>query len=107
MSNVTNILISFSVIEDTTKDELEGYLVIREINRWLKEHEHPPLCCLSCHCRGGKAMEAAVYGQAFNYLELEAFCDFVLTREWRWLEMVQMFIQEQEEDRFRMLDFNG
>lgn len=98
MSYVTNVLLSFSVMEDA-----DGR--VAEVNDHLAEHSRgqklgdiwqsdPPVY------GGHKCMERPLYGAAFNYVEVKRFIEAVRSASWKEPEYVQVFICDQEDDVF-------
>lgn len=53
---------------------------------------------------GTKALECEIFPGAFNYLDLDAMIYAIRTVPWDQPGSVQLFIQEQNEDRLREVD---
>ena len=113
MSWVTNVLLLFSLDELFSDDSIETdefemsdepILPIRNINSWLKENGQSPLFNLDEHIKGGKSMEARVYGGAFNCLHIREFIQTVKMQVWKSPQTVQLLIQDAEDDRFAMIN---
>jgi hypothetical protein len=94
MSRVTNIILI------TTSDEAEGG--VERLNNALAA-----MAIVGAfervdeHAGGPKAIEAAVFMAAFNHLNIESFRQAVIKNQWDFPESVQLFIKEQEDERFR------
>ncbi len=79
---------------------------VKEINQWLDERLNEKLTCLSSLMKSGKVMPAEVFAGAFNYLNVNAFDDFVRSRKWKRPENIQLLIKDQEEERFILTDMS-
>jgi hypothetical protein len=108
LSHVTNIVLTFSILEDGD-DRLD------DLNRFFRYSEggdaHPddwyhspsPLKMTSSihSCYGGtKALEAPVMLGAYNYLNVEALVRHMRTIPWREPKEVQLFAKGQDDDIF-------
>lgn len=61
------------------------------------------------HARWGgtKAPEATLYGGAYNFLDVEQFLRTVEAQPWRARSDLQVFLKEQQDDRWTVLDYTG
>jgi hypothetical protein len=93
MSEVTNVLVAFSIMEDAAAR-------LAEIDAWLDAHEPLPFRSVweneSC-CGGSKRMEAPLYAAASNYFPLSAFLEFMRTLSWDDPENVQLVLRAPQE----------
>jgi hypothetical protein len=107
MSLVTNIILSFSIDEDSYESD-EGddiYALMVPINAWLTEHRYGAFGRDADHISGGnKHLETPLYVAAFNLFSLNEFVDMLRTLPWHEPRSVQVFVQEQEEDKFRLIE---
>ena len=53
---------------------------------------------------GSKFLEADLYIGAFNHLDLQAFIGHIRSIRWKQPDCVQVFVKEQDDDRFRLLN---
>jgi len=105
MSWVTDVILCLSVEErfQDHSDFSESCESLDKINAWLGEHEQGKLDELSEHVvSGGKAMQAFVYGGAFNFLDVEDFIKVVLSQEWKMPQAVQLLVKKEEDEAFTM-----
>jgi hypothetical protein len=54
---------------------------------------------------GSKYLEAELYAGAFNGFDIDEFMDHLRTIEWQDPRCVQMFIREQDDERFQIINF--
>jgi hypothetical protein len=100
MSEVTNVLLAFSILEDADAR-------IAEVNAWLDEVEQLPLGSVwdsDSAVGGGKRMDAPLYAGAFNYFDLPGFLAFLRTVAWSQPSDVQVIVRAHDEDRWRAID---
>lgn len=101
MSVVTNLIFSFCICEDEEERA-------KEVNRYFADSK--PLVSVeydeSYWYGGTKALETPIYIGAFNYtcFDLDEFIHHVKSIEWRYPEMVQIIVQEQDDDKFRIIE---
>jgi hypothetical protein len=112
MSWVTDVLLLFSLeevyevneaaetCEETESEALTG------VNAWLHEQGYGRLVNLGEHASraGDRAMQAEVYGGAFNFLDVPAFIGCVQEQKWRSPGNVQLLLQEEQERRFTLYE---
>ena len=92
MSYVSNVILSFSILED---DEAR----IDEINNIIRElNDRPGFLKEQPHCGGTKALERPTFIGAFNYLPLPEFVRRVRALHWKEPHLVQVHCCDQEED---------
>ena len=107
MSNVTNVLLSFSVMEEKVQgwDSDSPYILMNTINAWLMERSYGAFGQDVDHVSGGhKHLETPLYAAGFNYFNLDDFLNMLRTLPWKEPENVQVFVQEQDEDKFRLIE---
>jgi hypothetical protein len=110
MSWVTDVLLLTGLQEgfDENFETLEEIPAIKAINVWLEQNEFGTLDELHEHVLGGgKAMQALVYGGAFNFLRIEEFIRLVRAQPWQEPDNVQLLLKNEDEGRFRLYDFPG
>jgi hypothetical protein len=104
MSVVTNVLLSLGVLDgEVTPNRIE------EVNRYFGDsckglvsvHDST---LPHCWYGGSKALEADIFIGAFNLLDLQAFLGYLRSIPWKQRDCVQLFIKEQEDERFRLLN---
>jgi hypothetical protein len=96
MSYVSNVILSFSIMEDEVKR-------IKDVNDKLTKQEQRGFVFpdgQDWH-GGSKALERPTFLAAFNYLDLERFIWDLATCNWDVPEEVQVFICDQHEDLYR------
>ena len=102
MSDVTNVILSFSINENEVTEGQYGNMV--KINEWLDNHGYGVFGQDADDVAGGnKHLETPLYVVAFNYFGSRAFADFVEFLNWNEPENVQLLIQEQNENKFMFL----
>ncbi len=99
MSVVTNIILSFSIIdeddEETTRDDAR----LVQINKFFNNRRG--FMEIADDCIGGsKRLEHPTFIGAFNYFDLNGFIRHLETLKWVEPENVQVFVCEQEQDRY-------
>jgi hypothetical protein len=105
MSGVTDVLLIFNVgefFDDALDDYLEEIPPLNYINDWLKSQGLKPLDNLDQHVNTGRAMQACVYGGAFNRLEVNDFIEVVRAQDWKKPQNVQLLIQSEAAERFTL-----
>lgn len=104
MSVVTNIILTFSCLEDE-KERL------REINTFFPDISGLTSCDDDKLPRGWyggtKMLETNICIGAFNHLDFERFLEHMKTIKWRYPEYAQIIVQEQEDDRFRFIELHS
>jgi hypothetical protein len=89
MSWVTTVLLIFSlaaVFYDDDGEEIgvENLPALENINAWLQKNGRGILDNLDERViSSGKAMQACVYGGAFNFLKVDEFIEVVKAQSWR------------------------
>lgn len=97
MSNVTNVILHVSILEEERDDE--PIAPIGELNRCL-EKLHTSFTQVDQYAGGGKVFEATVFMAAFNHVSTEKIVQLVQSQSWQYPDEVQLFIMEQEDDGF-------
>jgi len=115
MSWITDVLLLAGTeeiwgIEDDEGNEIEPETnPFEEINRWLQSQGVAVgLVDLSHHAfrAGNKAMQALVYGGAFNFLDEDGFLKVVRQQRWLSPHNVQLLMKSEMEERFTMYEIN-
>jgi len=106
MSNVTNVILSFSIIEEEYElQDFQHYKIMDKINQWLYDSKYGQFSKeLTEYAGGNKVTETPIYIAAFNHFNIDAFVEFIKTLNWEEPEDVQIFIQTQDEDRFLIIE---
>lgn len=110
MSEVTNLILSFSILENevSRKEEIElfsnngrGFRLssadygfgqrtdIKSRERWYA---------------GSKLLETPLFVGAYNHLDIEGLIEHLKSLDWREPENVQLMIQGQHENKFKMIE---
>jgi hypothetical protein len=104
MSVVTNIVLSFSIMEESREHDTV-YLNIEKINKWLDDNSFGDFGKDLDEVSGGrKHLETPLFAAAFNYFRLSDFVDFLHSLDWVEPENVQIFVQEQDENKFKLVE---
>ncbi len=101
MSSVTNLIITFSILEDEEQ-------IIKQISAYADgfnivsvKDDKLPLDWYG----GTKRLECNVLVGAYNHLDLEQFLNFLRQNvNWYAGDLVQLIIKEQEELKFKLID---
>ncbi len=103
MSHVTNLLLSFDIMEDE-KARADDF------NSWLAGTQGQQLVAtwnVEGAYGGSKYMEQPLYAAAFNYLNLDDFLRELRRIEWKHSENVRVMVCEQDDDAYRMIELGG
>ena len=106
MSLVTNVILSFHLLEARSEspDGEYRYALMYPLNAWLTEQGYGPFGPDADRVAGGtKHLETPLYVAAFNYLDVDAFMARLRTLPWEYPSAVQVFLQTQEENTFRLM----
>ena len=111
MSEVTNLIISFSIGEDETSRINEvnlffnngrGFKInsadFEEGTNWLGKENRKRWY------GGTKMLETPLYVGAFNHLDLEGLIEHMKELEWEEPENVQLIVKLQEADKFEIFE---
>ena len=109
MSWVTDALLILGLQEcfDDDFEVVADIPSLAAINAWLEDHDFGTFDRLDEQVTGGgKAMQALVYGGAFNHLarNLDEFLRVVAAQPWRVPEEVQLLLKDEEEGRFGLFE---
>ena len=107
MSYVTNVMLSHCILENggLYPDELTA--PVERLNEALGARAGSGFKRLDPHAGGVKVMESTVYGIAFNYFgQVEELAPFILKAGWKHPKDVQVFICDQDEDRFTLYSWS-
>lgn len=107
MSQVTNVIFSHSILED---DYIMGV-----VNDFFGDTrmDKPLISCDDNHrvpigwYGGSKMLEARVYIGAFNYFNIGEFMKHLKLIDWEFPEYVQLIIQEDGDEQFRIIQMTG
>ena len=99
MSEVTNLLLAFSILEDSDAR-------VADVDGWLVGNEQLALKSVwengEC-CGGSKRTDAPLYAGAFNYLPLREFLAFLRTVRWSQPDEVQVILRGPSETEWRVV----
>ena len=104
MSEVTNLIISFSPLEDETSR-------INEVN--LFSNGDRGFNIISADFEegnrkrwygGSKMLETAMYIGAFNHLDLEGLIEHMKNINWEDQKSVQLIVKEENDDKFKIIE---
>tara|TARA_R110000765_G_scaffold235758_1_gene338702 strand:- start:5579 stop:5920 length:342 start_codon:yes stop_codon:yes gene_type:complete len=111
MSEVTSLIISFSIGEDEKSRMNEVNLFLNngrgfkinsadfeEGTNWLGKENRKR------RYGGSKMLEIPLYMGAFNHLDLEGLIDHMKELEWEEPENVQLMVKVQESDKFEIFE---
>lgn len=104
MSVVTNVILTFAVIEDADErmaevNAFEGFAGGLGFNRRIQSRgDVDPI---NLYIGGGRNTEARIYIGAFNYLIVDEFIEHVRAANWKHPEHVRLYINEQDDEAFR------
>lgn len=110
MSHITNVILTFSIMEDfhDTFDDGEAiYDLMNSINTWLSENGHRSFGHSAGRVSGDRYLETPLYIAAFNYLRIDAFMAMLSSLPWKEPENVQLFIEDQDDDKFQLFELCG
>jgi hypothetical protein len=102
MSCVTNVILCFSCADGGPDTG-----VIKEVNSFFDLGKVNGLKSIDSTTLprrwygGDKMMEANLYVGAFNHLDLPQFVEHLQRLPWRHPEIVQLFVMEENDERFR------
>ena len=99
MSRVTNVILTTHVAPCGDDSEIVS------VNAYLQKVAGcvgDSFVEVSDHSGGTKRMECRVYLAAFNHVETELILAAVDQAPWADKDMVQVFVKEQEEDKFQL-----
>lgn len=103
MSYVMNVMFSCGVLEEADAD-IEAPLEGPPRNQGLRKITDAP----AYDAWGGtKVPEVDVWAAAFNYIAPQLVLDRISSIQWKEPENVQVFIQDQDADRFDIYEFRG
>ena|ERR1043165_4583585 len=103
MSVVTNVVLTFSILEDDGHND-DWAEIISSINKYFDEQGRRGFIVVPREMDwygGNKVLEAPLFVGAFNHLGLEDFIEHLKTIKWEYPEEVQLWVKEQEDDVFR------
>lgn len=104
MSDVTNIILSFSIVEKTIKSfGKEEYLNVISVNTWLYARKYGNIG-ENAYSGGNKEIETALFFAAFNHFNSQVFLQFLKSLPWIAPEEVQMMVKGQHDEKFTMID---
>lgn len=110
MSHVDNVILSFSILEDSIESEREAdrWPIMDQVNEWLREHVSgqsfkPELSSFHEAYGGRKVLETPLFVAAFNYLPEEDFLAFLKTLPWQYPEEVQFIVKRQHDELFEIV----
>ena len=105
MSWVWNVMLSFSDEEywlEGREDAVEVPPALAEINRWLQLNGGG-LTDLTVDS-GGVGINANLFGGGFKNLDIQMLIRAVAEQEWRDRESVQLFIKDEDQSKWTIVD---
>ena len=108
MSVVTNLILSFSILEDE-RSRVSEINFFENNGRGFElatadfERENNPSSNKTWY-GGTKFLETPLYIGAYNHLDVEGLIEHLKIVNWEYPESVQLFLKEQESDKFRILE---
>ncbi|MBO2007909.1 hypothetical protein [Hymenobacter negativus] len=104
MSDVTNLLIAFSLSEDEEKiqQQLRQH-VYNNITQFDAVSADSPTLPKGWYA-GSKYLEAQLLIGAYNHLNLDELFVFMKNMTWECPEDVQLIVKEQWDSKFRLID---
>ncbi len=107
MSIVTGVIL-VTFLNDGSMDD-DTYENVEALNRWLVETRGRPcdqLVRVDQHAGGGKRLQCDVWMAAFNMLDEDAFIKAVGAINWVHEDCVQLMLQGDGEDLFRVMNID-
>lgn len=111
MSNVTNLILSFSIGEDERSrieevnlfhnNGIPFYLVSADFER---KYDKKGNLTKKVWYGGSKCLETPLYIGAINHLDIDGLIEHLKMLEWDKPENVQIILKEQESDKFRIIE---
>jgi len=109
MSVVTNLILSFSIGEDEISR-------VDEINLFHNNGRGFKLASADFEIEinqdsnkawygGSKFLGTPLYIGAYNHLDIEGLIEYLKIINWKYPESVQLFLKEEESDKFRIIEF--
>lgn len=102
MSHVSNVILSFSILEDEKR-------VMREVNDYLEKEENQRFESADFKVGGKfwygghKVLETPLWLGAFNYLHIGSLLKFMRGVQWEYPDEVQLIVKDQDSDLFEIL----
>lgn len=98
MSHVTGVILTISLLEE---GEYDGdFPAIDAVNAWLGLRAHGEIKRVDFFSGGKKAMQAAVFMGAFNYLNIKEFLSAVADAPWVNRDGLAIFVKDEHDERF-------
>lgn len=92
MSQVADVILTMSLMEDNGTE----CPALVFINVWLAIMDYGELKRVDSLAGGGKAMQAAVFLGAFNYLRIHSFTQIVNSAPWKYRAGMALFIKGED-----------
>ena len=100
VSWVLNAIVTWDILEDTVQR-------LAEINAALEREHGQAFANNDAEWYGGpKQMEATFFGAAFNHVPPSDVVAAVANARWESPESVQLFLKDQEDDRWTLYEFS-
>ncbi len=105
MSKVTNLILTISDLDDDDKLSQINSFVYNGIQMNLVSADFDKGGVNRTRWYGGsKFLEAEIYIGAFNHFPLKDFIDHLKQIEWKNPNSIQLFVKEQDDEKFKLLD---
>lgn len=104
MSRVTNLIITFSTLEDEERIVAEMRAFVKNDNGFYIASVNDERLPHGWY-GGTKNLECSILIGAYNYLDLQLFLDFLRNNvNWEAPDLVQLVVKEQDDMKFRLID---
>ena len=104
MSQVSNIILTTSFLEDINDDDENPN--VDKINKWFIDNNHKSkLINVSDYSQSSKCIECQIFITTVNYLDHYALIDALNNIEWEYYDAVQLMIKGQEDHLFDVYSF--
>ena len=98
MSHVTDVILTMSLLEEVGRDD--KCPAVELLNAWLSERNKGELKRVDDFAGGRKAIQAAVFMGAFNYLDIPEFVAAVASAPWEDRDSLALFVKDEHDERF-------
>lgn len=100
MSHVTDVILTVSLLEQNDVYPADVYPAVEALNTWLSERDKGELKRVDSFAGGRKAVQAAVFMGAFNFLDIPEFVAAVAAAPWGYRDGLALFVKNEYADRF-------
>lgn len=109
MSWYNTVVLSFSCgeFEDEEDDSNHDCAALRKINAWLRRRHFEALSDLNSASNGNLGSNAVLFGGCYNYLDVEAFIEFVGQQDWKHSDDVQVLFWDDNASKCSLIEVSG